>query len=72
MIADEARSADSWERASFLIAKVHNVNCSKRSDMVRPEDVNLHLLRKKHAEREHTPVEQGTAMDLARMFRGWL
>jgi hypothetical protein len=30
-----ARQRSEWDRAAALVAKLHNVNCSKRSDMIR-------------------------------------
>lgn len=31
----EARLQSEWDRTASLLAKIHNVNCSKTSDMIR-------------------------------------
>lgn len=36
----DARQKAEWERTSWLLAKLHNVNCGRRSDMVSPNDLN--------------------------------
>jgi hypothetical protein len=30
-----ARRVDEWDRAASIVAKLHNVNCTKERDMVR-------------------------------------
>lgn len=36
----EARQRDEWDRCSAVVAMVHNVNCTKRSDMRPPASFN--------------------------------
>ena len=38
-MAEKRRSAD-WDTAASIIAKLHNVNCVKRHNMIRPEQVH--------------------------------
>jgi hypothetical protein len=38
-MADGRRKHD-WQQTSSIIAKIHNVNVSKRSDLISPEDVD--------------------------------
>jgi hypothetical protein len=35
-----AKQKDEWERTSWLLAKIHNVNCTRSSDTVEPSEVN--------------------------------
>jgi len=36
----EARQRDSWERTSWMLAKLHNVNCARACDLITPDEVN--------------------------------
>jgi len=51
-----------WEHTAWLIAKLHNVNCTKKSDLVMPDDVNPYPKR-----RQKRPVPK-VGVDVLRVF----
>ena len=52
--AYHTQESKKWERTRLLCSMIHNVNCTKRSQMIKPQDVvNLpidNLLKKKSYE----------------------
>lgn len=42
----EGRDRAEWRRFAALMALIHNVNCSKKSDTKRPSDFDPYVLRK--------------------------
>ena len=36
----DGRRRDAWDRTSWLLAKIHNVNCSRACDRIEPADCN--------------------------------
>lgn len=55
-MAEKRRSAD-WDVGASIIAKIHNVNCVKRTDTIRPEDI--HPFAPKPPRIELSPKESG-------------
>jgi hypothetical protein len=55
-MAEKRRSAD-WDTTSSLIAKIHNVACLKRTDMISPTDI--HPYAPKPPRIELSPKESG-------------
>jgi len=53
----EAHERSEWNRAAVLIAKVHNVNQVRRSDLIGFEDVHPHFLRKREDKSEPTVAD---------------
>lgn len=54
----EARGRHEWGQTAFILAKLHNVNCTKESDCITPDDCNPYVL----AERGKKPAESQTIM----------
>jgi hypothetical protein len=55
-MAEKRRWAD-WDTTSSLIAKLHNVHCAKRSDMITPDQI--HPFAPKPTRIELSPKESG-------------
>ena len=58
----KGKSKDNWNHTSAIIAKVHNVNCTKKKDLIKPEEINPHIV----AAGENTVIVK-TAADRQRM-----
>ena len=48
----EARLEDSWERMAWIVAKLHNVNCTKRADLREPGSFNPYRRKRRRRTRE--------------------
>jgi len=53
----EARERSEWNRASVLIAKLHNVNQIKRSDLIGFEDIHPFYIQQRVDRSEPTSSE---------------
>ena len=40
----KGKSKDNWNHTSAIIAKVHNVNCTKKRDLIKPDEINPHVV----------------------------
>jgi len=58
------RRRDAWDHTAKIVAKVHNVNCTKKSDQVDPAELNPYRNTKAEAE-ELTPEVKA---ELRQMF----
>lgn len=36
----KAHRIEAWDHTSFIVSKIHNVNCTKKPQMVTPEQLN--------------------------------
>lgn len=36
----EGKARAEWDHTSWTIAKLHNVNCAKESDLITPDEIN--------------------------------
>ena len=43
----ETRDELEWNHTASLVAMIHNVNCSKKSDMKNPDQFNPHRMSKR-------------------------
>lgn len=64
----DARRDEQWDHTSFLIAKLHNVNCAKRSDQKEPDHFHPFRQEEKRRRKASDDDDPGIGITALQMF----